>query len=333
MKPIFFLLGLVLLLPAIVQADELRPAYVELTQLPGLVDQPLMEIWQTRWKASRKSRLGQTGKLLLPQGCIKSDQERRLFTAEVLMTEQVVHCRSTIAGQQIRLENLELTMTEALVRITLLDGTSHTIRLTPDQPTGTIPAETKQNNVAWAYTLLGVEHILFGYDHLLFVLALVLLLRGGWLVAQTVTAFTVAHSVTLIGSTLGYLSLPQRPVEAVIALSIVFLAAEIIKATPEMPRLSERYPWVVAFAFGLLHGFGFAGALAEIGLPKDAVPMALLTFNLGVEIGQLIIVAIALTGIYLIGICQQRLLRPTRLTLGYSIGVLATYWFLARMLA
>ena len=142
--------------------------------------------------------------------------------------------------------------------------------------------------------MIGIEHIVFGYDHLLFVVSLVLLLTGFRTIAIAVTAFTVAHSITLIGTTLGFLGLPQRPVEAIIALSIVFLAVEIVKKKDGEPRLSERVPWVVAFLFGLLHGFGFAGALKEIGLPESDVPTALLTFNLGVEAGQLLIVAATL---------------------------------------
>ena len=152
------------------------------------------------------------------------------------------------------------------------------------------------------------------------------------LVVQTVTAFTIAHSVTLIGTTLGYMSLPSQPVEAVIALSIVFLAIEIVKAKPEERRLSERFPWVVAFLFGLLHGFGFAGALAEIGLPQDDVPLALLTFNLGVEIGQLVIVAVALLILWLIRKYRDSWMQPTKTATAYAIGIIATYWFIERMI-
>ena len=189
------------------------------------------------------------------------------------------------------------------------------------------------SNVAATYTLLGIEHILLGFDHLFFVLALVLLLKGGWLVAKTVTAFTVAHSITLVGSTLGLLSLPSQPVEAVIALSIIFLAIEVVKSRPDDIRLSERFPWIVAFLFGLLHGFGFAGALAEIGLPEGDVPLALLTFNLGVEIGQLVIVAIALALLHGLRLSRGQWVQPTKTALSYGIGIVATYWFIERMVA
>src|SRR5690606_4582930 len=197
-------------------------------------------------------------------------------------------------------------------------------------------------NVAWTYTIIGIEHIVFGFDHLLFVLALVLLLKGGWLVVQTVTAFTIAHSMTLVGASLGYLSLPSRPVEAVIALSIVFLAVEVVKAqqnarmhgnSDTMPlRLSQRFPWVVAFLFGLLHGLGFAGALAEIGLPQDAIPMALLTFNLGVELGQLAIVAVAFAVLALVRRLHEASLHPAKVAASYAIGITATFWFIERMI-
>jgi hydrogenase/urease accessory protein HupE len=144
------------------------------------------------------------------------------------------------------------------------------------------------------YLHLGVEHILFGFDHLLFVFALVILVRGWRRVALTVTAFTVAHSITLVAATLGLINVPGPPVEAAIALSIMLVAVEIVNARRGIPSLTARWPWLVAFCFGLLHGFGFAGALAEVGLPHHAIPIALLFFNLGVEIGQLVFVAAVL---------------------------------------
>jgi len=168
---------------------------------------------------------------------------------------------------------------------------------TPERPRFVIAGVQSGWEVAWTYFLLGVDHILFGYDHLLFVFALILLINDFWALAKTITAFTLAHSVTLAGASLGYFSLPQKPVEATIALSIAFVASELVNQRPGERRLSESYPWVVAFAFGLLHGFGFAGALKETGLPQTDVPVALLTFNLGVEAGQLLFVASVWTGL------------------------------------
>ena len=165
-----------------------------------------------------------------------------------------------------------------------------------------------------------------------FVVALVLLLSGFWTIAKAVTAFTVAHSITLVGTTLGLLGLPQRPVEAIIALSIVFLAVEIVKKREGVPRLSERVPWVVAFLFGLLHGFGFAGALKEIGLPESDVPTALLTFNLGVEAGQLIIVAATIAIVAALRHLRPQAERPAILAATYGIGAVASLWLLERVL-
>ena len=173
-----------------------------------------------------------------------------------------------------------------------MDGTSQMERLLPESPQFTVEAPAGTGEVAWSYLVLGVEHILGGVDHLLFVLALLLIVRGGKRILITVTAFTVAHSITLVAATLGWVHVPGPPVEAMIALSIVFVAAEIVRGLQGKPGLTARAPWIVAFSFGLLHGFGFAGALAEVGLPQKAIPVALLTFNVGVELGQLIFVAL-----------------------------------------
>ena len=185
------------------------------------------------------------------------------------------------------------------------------------------------------YTLLGIEHILVGIDHLLFVLALLLVVGGGWKLVKTITAFTVAHSITLGLATLGYINLPAAPVEAAIALSIVFLCVEIVHAQQGRAGITFTYPWIVAFSFGLLHGLGFAGALSEIGLPPSEIPLALLFFNVGVEIGQLIFVfgvlAIVMLLRYSVGVTRDSSirLRSERVTV-YVIGVLASYWLIER---
>lgn len=315
-----------LLLGTAAQADELRPAYVELTQQDD-------GDWTLLWKASAQSRLGATGEAIIPDTCSSKGEPEKRFAASNILTTINLSCDGPLAGQKIGLKALALSSTDALVRIAPLKEEVQTLRLTPDEPVATIAGKDEIANVASTYTIIGIEHIILGFDHLLFVLALVLLLKGGWLVAKTVTAFTIAHSITLIGTTLGYLSLPSQPVEAVIALSIVFLAVEIVKAKPDEQRLSERFPWIVAFLFGLLHGFGFAGALAEIGLPQDDIPLALLTFNLGVEIGQLLIVAVGLAILALIKRFGETWLPATKTMTAYGIGIIATYWFIERMIA
>ena len=158
-----------------------------------------------------------------------------------------------------------------------------------------VPEKETPAQIAWTYLVLGVEHILGGIDHLLFVLALLLLVKNKWLLLKTITAFTIAHSITLASAVLGFVQVPSAPVEAVIALSILFLASELAHGRHGKERLTERYPWVVAFTFGLLHGFGFAGALSAVGLPQNEIPLALFQFNVGVEIGQLMFVAVAAT--------------------------------------
>jgi hydrogenase/urease accessory protein HupE len=185
------------------------------------------------------------------------------------------------------------------------------------------------------YGWLGVTHILAGWDHLLFVVALVLLVRRGWAVARAVTAFTVAHSLTLVGTTLGVVGLPQAPVEALIALSIVFLAAELLRAGDGggAPSVTLRYPWAIAFAFGLVHGFGFAGALRKIGLPDGEVPAALLAFNLGVEAGQLAIVVTVLATLAALARIARPALAPAVRVAAYAIGVTASYWLIDRISA
>jgi hydrogenase/urease accessory protein HupE len=228
---------------------------------------------------------------------------------------------------------LEATLTDALVRVTFLDGSTWVQRLTPRQPASLIPARPSAWSVAGTYLALGVEHILTGIDHLLFVLALLLLTKGPWRLVKTVTAFTVAHSVTLALATLGIVHVPSRPVEAVIALSIVFVAAEIVQARRGRAGLAARMPWIVAFIFGLLHGFGFAGTLSAIGLPEGQIPMALLFFNLGVEVGQLLFVAAVLALVAGARRIPMAWPRWAGLVPPYAIGSLAMFWVIQRVAA
>ncbi|MFM7028100.1 MAG: HupE/UreJ family protein [Chakrabartia sp.] len=305
-------------------ADELRPGYLDLTEI-----RPLH--WRMTWKGPLKSGLASRATPVLPEGCTASPPSRELDEV-ALRVVWTLSCRAPLAGKEIRLQGLDRTVADALLRIAPLGEPVQTARLTPDRPGFVVAAKASRWDVAKTYLIIGVEHILFGFDHLFFVVALVLLLRRGGTILKAVTAFTLAHSLTLIGTTLGFLGLPQRPVESVIALSIMFLAVEIVKARPEAPRLSQRIPWVVAFLFGLLHGFGFAGALKEIGLPQGEVPMALLTFNLGVEAGQVVIVLATMAALALIERLSSRALRPAIMVATYAIGIIASYWFIERTL-
>jgi hydrogenase/urease accessory protein HupE len=317
---------LAIMISAPANADELRPGYIELTQVKG-------QDWRLIWKAPLRSGLTSQTQPILPKGCtITGETERRLATQAVI-TQADVRCIDDLGGKTIGLSAFGGSKTDILVRIAPLNRPVQALRLTATEPSATISARPDRWQVARTYFITGIDHILFGYDHLLFVVAMVLLLSHFWPIAKAVTAFTIAHSITLIGTTLGLLGLPQQPVEAVIALSILFLAVEIAKADSATPRLSQRLPWVVAFAFGLLHGFGFAGALQEIGLPENDVPTALLTFNIGVEAGQLVIVAATLLVLAGIRRLPNTLPRYAIQTATYAIGIIASFWFIERIVA
>jgi hydrogenase/urease accessory protein HupE len=221
-----------------------------------------------------------------------------------------------------------------LLRVAYLDGSSSNQRLTPAAPETIIPARPSAFEVVQTYLVLGVEHILLGVDHLLFVLALLLLVRGLGRLVATVTAFTVAHSITLGAATLGFVHVPSAPVEAMIALSILFLASELARrrAAHAPQDLTTRFPWLVAFAFGLLHGFGFAGALSEVGVPEEAVPLALLFFNVGVELGQLVFVAAVFLLAWVVRASAVRVPAAWRTAVAYGIGSVAAYWAVERTL-
>ncbi len=324
LRAILLLLALALLGASPARADELRPGYLELTQQDA-------SHWKMVWKAPILGGLATRARPTMPAFCKLEPGESRLDGGSVIVTGTFT-CTAPVEGQQVGLAGIETGFTDALLRIAPLGRPIQAERLTQDRPMVTVTARPDRWQVAQTYLVLGIEHILTGYDHLLFVVSLVLLLGQLWVVVRAATAFTLAHSITLIGSSLGLIGLAQAPVEALIALSIMFLAVEIVKQREGSPRLSERIPWVVAFLFGLLHGFGFAGALREIGLPETDVPMALLTFNLGVELGQLVIIAACLAIIAALRRMAPRLLRPATLAATYGIGITASFWFLQRLL-
>ena len=306
-----------------VQADELRPGYLELTQQDT-------QHWKLVWKAPVLGGLATRTRPAWPAFCTQTEPQARVEGA-VLVAESRLTCSRDLAGSKVGLAGMDAAFTDALLRVAPLNRPVQATRLTPQQAMVEVATIPDRFEVARSYFMLGIEHILEGYDHLLFVIALVLLIGKLGAVVKAATAFTVAHSITLIGSTLGLVGLAQAPVEALVALSIVFLAVEIVKRDPAQPSLTERKPWLVAFLFGLIHGFGFAGALREIGLPETDVPTALLTFNLGVEAGQLLIIAVALALIALVAKLRPQSLRPATVTATYAIGTVASFWFIERI--
>ena len=236
-----------------------------------------------------------------------------------------------LQGSVLSIEGLNKTLIDALVTVTYLNGEKVTLMLQPDKDASIIPGETSTYDVIKTYSKLGIEHIILGIDHLLFVLALIIITKGKWKIIKTITAFTIAHSITLSLAVLGIVNFPVPPVEAVIALSIVFLAVEIVKNQNGQETLTSRKPWLVAFTFGLLHGFGFAGALANIGLPQQDIPFALAFFNVGVEIGQVAFIIVVLGIIKMLSYKKDWPVFVQK-TPAYVIGSLASFWLVERVL-
>ena len=322
-----FVLLLALLVQAFlatsVVAHEVRPAYLELRETKP-------DEFSVLWKvpALGDMRLGLY--LQLPETCKPKADPVRSIEGGAYTERWTAACSGGLKGH-ITIDGLRSTVTDVLARIEYRNGSVEIARLTPDAPRFVVAGAQSGWEVARTYFQLGVDHILSGLDHLLFVFALILLIHDRWMLVKTITAFTLAHSITLAGASLGYFSLPQKPVEATIALSIAFVASELIKMRPGERRLSESYPWTVAFAFGLLHGFGFAGALKEIGLPQSDVPLALLTFNLGVEAGQLLFVAAVLVAFRAATALVTVPIVPARLAAAYFIGTTAAVWLVTRL--
>jgi hydrogenase/urease accessory protein HupE len=331
---LFAVLGALIAHPA--RSDELRPGYLELRQTTPDTYNLLFKI------PARGEDLRLAVYLNLPEGTQEVGAPRASFGEGTYVERRIIRRNGGLAGRAVAIEGLSATSTDVLVRVESLGGAIQTERLSPTRTAFVVQAEPDAGEVAATYLRLGVEHILFGFDHLLFVLALVILVRDWRRVAVTVTAFTIAHSITLAAATLGFVNVPRPPVEATIALSIVLVAVEILNTRRGQPSLTSRLPWLVAFSFGLLHGFGFAGALAEVGLPQHAIPVALLFFNVGVELGQLVFVAAVLSVIWLLGHAASELLEAALVkrafdrldvTIAYGIGIVSAYWLIERTTA
>jgi hydrogenase/urease accessory protein HupE len=271
--------------------------------------------------------------LRLPESALNVTEPTLRELSDSLVERRLVELDNGLTGKRIEIVGLQATITDALVRVQLLDGSYSTTLLRPSKPWIEIATSRSSLEVASAYLMHGIEHILFGYDHLLFVLALILIVRRGRVLLITVTAFTVAHSITLSLATLGVVHVPGPPVEATIALSILLLACEIIRSDRGQASLTAQWPWLVAFSFGLLHGFGFASALTEIGLPQGDIPLALFAFNVGVEVGQLLFIAAVLGALRLGKWIKFPVFveRPAKLVTTYAIGIMAAYWFIERL--
>jgi hydrogenase/urease accessory protein HupE len=306
------------------RAHEVRPAYLEIKEsAPNHYE----IIWRTPVNAGMRLPIH----LQLPNDVRNVTAPTVQELAGSLLERRAIEVDGGLGGKRIQFIGLQGTITDVLVRVELLSGRSWTTIVRPSQASIEITPVKGKLAVAGGYVVEGIRHILFGADHLLFVLGLLLIVNNRWMLLKTITAFTVAHSITLAIATLGYAQVPTLPLNVAIALSILFLGPEIAKVWRGESSFTIRHPWVVAFAFGLLHGFGFASALTSAGLPSNELPIALLSFNVGVEIGQVGFVILILLLERAYRILEIRWPRPIALLPGYTVGSLGAVWTIQRL--
>jgi len=310
------------------EAHRLQPAYLEINEQSA---GKFSILWKRPFVAGKPMNIYPQ----LPVSCRSITEPVIQSLSSGAVERWLVDCGdSGIINETINIEGLPATQTDTLLRIQLMNGSMHTTVLRPDSSSFLVPNKESKVEISSSYLVLGIEHILGGFDHLLFVLGLLLIVRRStMLLIKTITAFTLAHSVTLAMAALGFVNVHQAPVEAVIALSIIFLATELVKQHRGVTGLTTKAPWLVAICFGLLHGFGFAGALTEVGLPQTEIPLVLLFFNLGVELGQLMFVAGVLCIIWMIKKINLRWPVWVEQAPAYTIGSLAAFWFIQRMVS
>jgi hydrogenase/urease accessory protein HupE len=318
--------------PSGVRAHALEPGFLEIVPLSS-------HEWRVTWRKPQVNGLPMSIDAVLPEGCDPRSGPQPVFDGRAFLATWIATCQTGLQQGEIRIAGLDRTRTDVLVRYAAApDAQAQTVRLTAASPAFVVPATPGLFDVAASYFALGVDHILNGVDHLLFVLMLLFLIRDWRPLLAAVTSFTVAHSLSLAAASLGWIVVPAPPVEAIVALSILFLAAELLHEPGHKRRLSERYPWAVAFCFGLLHGLGFARALLEVGLPADDVPLALLSFNVGVEAGQILFIVMALA----LGMALSRLYPAAAQNLmtsgssglraiAYGVGTLSAFWVIDRV--
>ena len=317
--------GWLLLAICVASAHEARPAYLEIKETAH-------NQFSVLWRTPVLSGMRLPVILKLPDDVKNSREPDVQELADSFVERRWIDAGPNgLAGKRIEFPGLQLTITDVLVRIELLDGRKLTTIVHPSQAWVEVAASQTWIGVAGTYILQGVRHILFGADHMLFVLGLLLIVKDRWMLLKTVTAFTVAHSITLAIATLGFAEVPVLPLNAAIALSILFLGPEIVRCWRGETSFTVRHPWVVAFSFGLLHGFGFASALTSAGLPRHELPLALVTFNVGVELGQLGFIALILALERSFQILEVRWPRWVEAVPGYAVGSLGAFWTVQRV--
>jgi len=306
-------------------AHEVRPGFLELRETGP-------ETYSLLWKKPTGGEIEIFIAPVMPRECRLQTAGRQQLTPGAVIVRGTLHCPGGIGGKTIAIDGLSTTITDVLLRVHHADGRLESHLLKPASPQVTLGATTTGWQRAGSYLRLGIEHILLGVDHLLFVLGLLLIVQGRWALVKTITAFTLAHSVTLAVATLGYASAPLPPLNAAIALSILFLGPEIVRRWRGETSFTIRHPWVVAFAFGLLHGFGFASGLTSLGLPPAEIPLALLLFNVGVEIGQLAFVVLIVLLERSFRVLEVHWPAMAERLPGYVVGTLGAYWTIQRTL-
>ena len=309
------------------RAHDSRPAYLELNET---APRRYEVLWRTPINAGMRLPIV----LQFPADTrnITAPSQREL-TGMLLERRWIDAGKAGLAGKRIEFVGLQATITDVLVRVQALDGTHTTTLVHPSQPWVEIAASQGIVAVAAAYLVHGFEHIMYGTDHLLFVLGLMLMVRNVWMLLKTITAFTLAHSITLAAATLGYVHVPGPPLEAAIALSIMFVGVEVLRSRRGETSLTLRQPWLVAFLFGLVHGLGFASGLASLGLPQGDIPVALLFFNIGVEAGQLSFVAVVLLLVHCFDLLKIHWPESARMVPAYVVGSVGAFWTIDRIAA
>jgi hydrogenase/urease accessory protein HupE len=308
-----------------VDAHEMRPGFLELRERgPGT--------YEFLWKKPSGGEVEIYIAPVVPTGCRLAAAGQQQLTPGALVVRGTLTCDGGIQGKTLAIDGLEATVTDVIVRIHHADGRLESHLLKPVQPSVTLGASTSGWQRSRAYLRLGGEHILLGVDHLLFVLGLLLIVSDRWMLVKTISSFTIAHSITLAIATLGYASAPLPPLNAAIALSILFLGPEIVRVWRGETSFTIQHPWVVAFAFGLLHGFGFASGLTTMGLAQAEIPLALLLFNVGVEVGQLFFVVLIVLLERAFRVLEIRWPRFVEALPGYAVGSLGAYWTIQRTL-
>jgi hypothetical protein len=308
-------------------AHEVRPAYLE-------IDETAPNRFDVLWKQPSLGTLVLRLEPKLSNGLldVPPDEEYTANSFVIRRWKARNISRDSFDGATLRIEGLEHTITDTLVNVSFLSGQQIQTVLRPSTPSFGIHLTGTGKMPVPAYLTLGIEHILTGFDHLSFVLGLVLLVRGRLRLLKTITAFTLAHSITLAAAALGYVHVSAPVIESLVAFSIVFVAVELTRTWQGHEGITTQYPWLIAFTFGLLHGFAFAGSLADIGLPSHNIPGALLLFNCGVEVGQLLFVGAVLAIIaLLLRLPLGSLAGRIRWAVPYGIGALASYWMLERV--